>query len=69
MGILELRKMLMYKFHYGYIENKYGNNSKLLFTDTGSLMYEIKTEALYKDFGNNKEMFDLGSYSKMLLRQ
>ena len=47
----------------------YGNNSKLLFTDTGSLMYEIKTEDLYKDFGSNKEMFDLGNYSKMLLRQ
>ena len=69
MGILELSKILMYKFHYDYIENKYGNNSKLLFTDTGSLMYEIKTEDLYKDFGNNKEMFDLGNYSKMLLRQ
>ena len=31
----------MYEFHYDYVENKYGNNSRLLFTDTDSLMYEI----------------------------
>ena len=44
MCILELRKVLMYEFHYDYIKNKYSNNSRLLFTDTDSLMYEIKTE-------------------------
>ena len=26
MCTLELNKMLMYKFHYDYIKNKYGNN-------------------------------------------
>ena len=29
MCILELSKVLMYKFHYYYIKNKYGNNSRL----------------------------------------
>ena len=38
MCILELGKVLMYEFHYDYIKNKYGNNSKLLFTDTDNLM-------------------------------
>ena len=28
MCILELSKVLMYKFHYDYIKNKYDNNSK-----------------------------------------
>ena len=33
----------MYQFRYDYIKNKYGNDSTL-FTDTDSLMSEIKTE-------------------------
>ena len=41
---LELSKVLMYKFHFDYITNKHGNKSKLLFTGTDSLMYEIKAE-------------------------
>ena len=57
MCILELSKVLMYEFYYGYIKNKYGNNSRLLSTDTDSLIYEIKTENVYKDFSNDKEMF------------
>ena len=63
MCILELNKVLMYEFHYDYIKNKYGNNSRLLLTDTDSLMYEIKTEDVYKNFSNDKEMFDFGNYS------
>ena len=46
-----------------YIKNKYGNNSRLPFTDTDSLMYEIKNEDVYDDFTNDKEMFDFSNYS------
>ena len=53
----------MYKFHYDYIKNKDGNNSRLLFKDTDSVMYEIKTEDVYEDFSNDKEMFDFSNYS------
>ena len=35
--ILDLGKVLMYEFQYYYIKNEYGNNSRLLFTDTDSL--------------------------------
>ena len=63
MCILELSKVLMYEFHYDFIKNKYANNSRLLFTDTDSLMYEIKTEDVYEDFSNDKEMFDFSNYS------
>ena len=63
MCILELGKALMYKFHYDYIKNKYGNNSRILFTATDSLMHEIKTQDVYEDFSNDKEMFDFNNYS------
>ena len=56
----------MYKFHYDYIKNKYGNNSKLLFTDTDSLMYEIKTEDVCEDFSINKKMFEFSNDSTKL---
>ena len=29
-------------------------------------MYEIKTNDVYKDFSNDKEMFDLSNYSTKL---
>ena len=61
MCILELSKVLIYEFHYDYIKNKYGNNSRL-FIETKSLMYEIKTEDFYKDFSNDKEMLDFSNH-------
>ena len=41
----------------------YDDKSKLVFTDTDSLIYEIKTEDVYEDFSSNKEMFDFSNYS------
>ena len=59
MCISELSKLLMYEFLYDYIKSKHGDKSRLLFTDTKSLMHEIKTENIYEDFSNDKEMFYL----------
>ena len=44
MFILDLSRVLMHEFLYNYIKNKYGNNSRLIFTNTESLIYEIKRE-------------------------
>ena len=63
MCILELSKILMYQFYYDYIKNIYGSNSRLFFTDTDSLMFEIKTEDVYEDFSSNKEMFNFSNYT------
>ena len=49
----------MYKFHYDHIRNKCDNKSKLLFKNTDSFMYEIKTKDVYEDFNSNKQMFIL----------
>ena len=62
MCILDLSKMLMYNFHYNYIKKKYNNRSRPLFTDMYSLTYEIEAEDVYKDFWNDKDMFDNSDY-------
>ena len=64
MCILHLSKTLMYDFHYNYIKKKYDNRAKLLFTDTDtdSLTYEMEAEDIYKDFWNDKDMFDNSDY-------
>ena len=39
MFILKLSKVLMYQVDFAYIKNRYEDKSKLLFTDTDTLMY------------------------------
>ena len=66
MSTLDLSKTLMYDFHYNYIKTKYGENTKLLFTDTDSLAYEVETKYFYKDIAPDvKKMFDTSNYSKI----
>lgn len=63
-AILDLSKVLMYDFHYGFIKEKYGSKAKLLFTDTDSLCYHIETEDLHKDFKANESLFDFSDMPK-----
>ena len=38
----------MYDFHYNFIKNNF--NAELLFTDSDSLAYKIKSENIYEEF-------------------
>ena len=58
----------MYDFHYKYIKTKYGDKVKLLFTDTDSLAYEIKTKDFYKDINPDiVKRFDTSDDPKVII--
>ena len=46
--VLELSKWLMYDFHYRFITKYF--DAEMLFTDTDSLTYELKSEDVMKNF-------------------
>ena len=56
----ELSKYLMYDFHYNFIKKKF--DTDLLFTDTDSLTYEIKSKDVYEEFLKCKHLFDCSEY-------
>ncbi|KAE9529175.1 hypothetical protein AGLY_011971 [Aphis glycines] len=64
MCILDLFKSLMYDFYYNTIKEKYGNRVRLLYTDTDSLILEIKTDDFYQNIKINLDHFDTSDYPK-----
>ena len=60
--VLDLSKWKMYDFHYNFIKKNF--DAKLLFTDTDSLTYEIKSENVCEEFFKWKDLFDFSNYSK-----
>ena len=61
-AVLDLCKWSMYDFHYNFIKKNF--DAELLFTDTDSLTYEIKSENVYEEFYKWKDLFDFSNYSK-----
>ena len=60
--VLELRKWLMYDFHYNFIKKNFDAES--FFTKTDSLAYEIKSKNVDEEFFKWKDLFDFSNYSK-----
>ena len=60
--VLDLSKWKMYDFHYNVIKKHF--DAALLFTDTESLTYEIKSKDVYEKIFNWKDLFDFRNYSK-----
>ena len=48
LSILEISKILMYKFWYDYTKPKYGNDVKLCYMDMDSFIMNIKTNYFMK---------------------
>ena len=63
-AILDVSKTIMYEFHYDYMKRKYDEKSlKLLYMNTDSLFYDIKTKDFYKDIAEDvKTRFDTSGY-------
>ena len=60
--VLDLSKWMMYDFQYNVIKKNF--DAELLFTDTASLAYEIKSENVYEEFYKGKDLFDFSNHSK-----
>ncbi|XP_022179328.1 uncharacterized protein LOC111039957 [Myzus persicae] len=55
-SILDISKTLIYDFHYESMVKTYGDNIQLMYTDTDSLIYNIKSEDYYNDLLNNPDL-------------
>ena len=52
----------MHDFHYNFIKKHF--DAELLFTDTDSLTYQIKSKDVYEEFFKHKQLFDFSNYPK-----
>ena len=64
MAILDNSKILMYDFFYNNLKVRYGPQCELIYTDTDSLILDIKTEDVYKDMYDDIWMYDTSNYDK-----
>ena len=61
--VLELSKLCLYKHHYEYMIPRYSlENVDLIYMDTDSLIYNVKTENIYEDMAEDIERFDTSNY-------
>ena len=60
--VLELSKSLVYDFHYKFIKKHF--DAELLYSDTDSLTYEIKSEDIYEEFFKHKHLLDFSNFLK-----
>lgn len=62
MSILEISKVWMYDFYYNHLRAQYGDNIKMLYTDTDSFVLEVDTDDFYADVIHNLNMYDTSDF-------
>ena len=60
--ILEFNKWILVDSYYNHIVAKYGSNAKLLYSDTDSLIYHIKTKDFYEEVYDGNDKCDFSAY-------
>src|SRR5207248_736810 len=60
-SVLGLSKLLMYRFWYGYVKERYGDNAQLGYMDTDSFIFQVETEDIYKGMAERPDLFDLNN--------
>ena len=64
-SILDISKILMYKFWYNYVILRQREKAKLCYADTGSFIIYIKTKDFFEDISSYVEKwFDTSNYNK-----
>ena len=58
-SIMDLSKLHMMKFHYEVIHKNFEGNYNLIYTDTDSLVYDIRHHDIYEWIGQHREYLDL----------
>ena len=64
MSILDLSKQHMYKFYYDVMKPKYGENIRMVYTDTDSFVFHTKTDDIYQDLKEINDEMDFSGYDK-----
>ena len=63
-SILDISKITMYEFWYGYVKIKYQDKTRLCYMDTDSFVVNIKTKDFYKDISQDvNKRFDTSNYT------
>ena len=57
-AILDRSKLYMYHVYYDILKKKYGENIELLYSDTDSMVLNIKTDDLYNDMLDMHDLYD-----------
>ena len=64
MSILDLSKQHMYRFYYDVMKPKYGDNIRMVYTDTDSFVFHTKTDDIYQDLKEINDEMDFSGYEK-----